>query len=210
MPPRSGPARLEARRARLERHAAEEDPHVVLAAAARFLEVRQRSVDEVRRHLAEARYPADLIGSAIDRLVELGMLDDRAFARAWLESRDSARPRGEQALRRELTLKGLDRETIAAALADRAAGHGPIGGSVGSAVAGPETEGEPVEMRAATALLRRRGAALARIADARTRRQRAYALLARSGFDPEVCRAVSAHLSESDGGSVTSSEPSAD
>ena len=51
--------RLEARRRRLERHAAEDDPAVVLNAAARFLEVRSRSVDEVRRHLTAARYPAD-------------------------------------------------------------------------------------------------------------------------------------------------------
>ena len=34
------------------------------------------------------------------------MLDDEAFARAWVESRDRARPRGERALRAELRQKG--------------------------------------------------------------------------------------------------------
>ena len=61
MPRPTGPQRLEARRRRLERHAAVEDPAVVLNAAARFLELRSRSVDEMRRHLTAARYPADLI-----------------------------------------------------------------------------------------------------------------------------------------------------
>ena len=36
--------------------------------------------------------------------------------------------------------------------------------------------------------------ALARVADPRQRRQRAYALLARNGFDPEVCREVAASV----------------
>jgi hypothetical protein len=33
-----------------------------------------------------------------------------------------------------------------------------------------------------------------RVADLRLRRQRAYGLLARNGFDPDVCRSVSARL----------------
>jgi hypothetical protein len=36
------------------------------------------------------------------------------------------------------------------------------------------------------------------VADPRQRRQRAYALLARNGFDPEVCRTVAAQV-ERDG-----------
>ena len=40
------------------------------------------------------------------------MLDDEAFARAWVESRDRARPRGERAIREELRLKGVDRTVI--------------------------------------------------------------------------------------------------
>ena len=45
---------------------------------------------------------------------------------------------------------------------------------------------------AAERLLARNGRSLSRVADPRQRRQRAYALLARNGFDPEVCRTVAA------------------
>src|SRR3989337_959520 len=50
------------------------------------------------------------------RLGDLGLLDDEAFALAWIESRDRAHPRGEHALMLELRQKGLDATTIAAAL----------------------------------------------------------------------------------------------
>jgi regulatory protein len=190
MPRPTGPQRLGARRRRLERHAAVEDASVVLNAAARFLELRSRSVDEMRRHLAAARYPANLIERAIVRLLELGMLDDRAFGRAWVESRDRARPRGEQVLRRELRLKGLERDLIAEILAERAGEGQPDDDGFASSRAI-----EPgVDRRAAEKLLARRGAALGRIADPRSRRQRAYALLARNGFGPEICREVSARF----------------
>ena len=65
-----------------------------------FLEPRARSVAEVRRRLTGAGYRADLVDGVIERLLEFGMLDDEAFARAWVESRDRARPRGERAIRR--------------------------------------------------------------------------------------------------------------
>jgi regulatory protein len=154
---------------RLARRAAVDDPEIVLNVAARFLEARSRSVDEVRRQLRG--YPPALVEAAIERLEPLGMLDDAAFARAWVESRDRARPRGEQALRRELADKGVDRGIVDEVLGERAGdGH------------------SAADLDAATRLLARRGAALARLADPRRRRQRAYALLARNGFDPDVCR----------------------
>ncbi|HEU4573028.1 MAG TPA: RecX family transcriptional regulator, partial [Candidatus Limnocylindrales bacterium] len=94
------PARRVSPAERREQRAAVDDPAVVLEAAARFLEARSRSVAEVRRRLTRAGYRADLIEGAIERLGDLGMLDDEAFGRAWVESRDRARPRGEIALRR--------------------------------------------------------------------------------------------------------------
>lgn len=102
------------------------------------------------------------------------MLDDAAFARAWVESRDRARPRGERALRRELRLKGVPDEIAAEILADRE--------ERGS----DETDAPSADEAAAARLLERRAAALARIADPRARRQRAYALLVRAGFDSEI------------------------
>ena len=85
----------------------------------RFLEARSRSIAEVRRRLTGAGYRADLVDSAITRLAELGVLDDEAFARGWVESRDRARPRGERALRDELRLKGIERSLVDEVLGDR-------------------------------------------------------------------------------------------
>ena len=46
-------------------------------------------------------------------------------------------------------------------------------------------------------LIARNARSLARVADPRQRRPRAYALLARNGFDPETCREVAARLGTS-------------
>ena len=170
----------ESRAERRERRSTIDDPAVVLEAAARFLEVRARSVHEVRRRLGQAGYRSDLVEGAIGRLTELGMLDDATFARAWIESRDRARPRGEIALRRELALKGVDRAVVDELLEERR--------DNGDAVAGG------VDLAAAERLLARHERALARETDPRSRRRRAYALLARNGFDPSTSSAASAAL----------------
>ncbi len=168
---RTGSQRLEARRARLQRHAAETDPAVVLNAAARFLEVRSRSVEEVRRSLTVAAFPAELVEGAVARLLELGVLDDRAFARAWVESRDRARPRGEQALRRELALKGIERDTIDEVLIERSEAARDAAGDSGGA--GREdararfSDARAADAIAAERLLAKNRPSLLRVADAR-------------------------------------------
>jgi regulatory protein len=175
---------LGARRSFADRRAeraAIDDPELVLAAAARFLEARPRSEAEVRRRLGSAGYRRELVDQAVAKLVELGYLDDQAFARSWVESRDRARPRGAIALRRELRLKGIDAGTIDATLDERT-----------------EAEGDADET-AARRLLDRNRQTLARVADLRARRQRAYALLARNGFDPEICARLSRGVVETEG-----------
>ena len=165
---------------RRERRGAVNDPDAVLAAAARFLEARQRSVVEVRRRLTGAGYRPALVEGAIERLLELGMLDDRAFAVAWIASRDRARPRGERVLRQELLQKGVERPLIDELLDERRTGE--------------EGEASEPDYDAARRLINRNGRSLARVADPRQRRARAYALLARNGFDPDVCRDVAAEV----------------
>ncbi|MET1231345.1 MAG: hypothetical protein ABWY52_00680, partial [Candidatus Limnocylindrales bacterium] len=54
------------------------------------------------------------------------------------------------------------------------------------------TPGDHADEIAARRLLARRAAALAREPDPRRRRQKAYALLARNGFSPDVCARVAA------------------
>ena len=167
---------------RRERRAAVEDPEVVLEAAARFLEARSRSITEVRRRLTSAGYRTELIDGAVARLKDLGMLDDEAFARAWVESRDRARPRGERALRDELRLKGIDRAVVDQVLEDRRTTD--------------DEDAAPPDRTAAERLIEKHARTLERIADPRQRRQRAYALLARNGFDPETCREIAAGVTK--------------
>jgi regulatory protein len=162
----------ESRQALRELRAELRDPAPVMDAAAVFLSVRPRSVTETRKRLHHLGYPDELVETVIDRLIEMEYLDDAAFARAWVESRDRARPRGETALRRELALKGVPRAIVDDVLTARA---------------GSSTDGDP-NRTAAVTLLARRGAALRREPDPARRRQKAYALLARNGFDPETCR----------------------
>lgn len=176
---------------RRERHAAIEDPAVVLEAAARFLEVRPRSVSEVRQRLGTTGYRADLVDATVDRLLELEMLDDEAFAQTWVESRDRARPRGERAIREELRLKGVDRTVVEVVLDGRRVAAAERSRDVGDD-AGPASDPKGADEAAAERLLAKHARALARVVDPRKRRQRAYALLARNGFDPETCRDVAA------------------
>ena len=105
-----------------------------------------------------------------------------------MESRDRARPRGEHALRRELQLKGVDAALVDEVLDQRRDEARASGDGAG--------DGEPVgpDDAAAERLLRRKLPAILREADPRRRRQRAYALLARSGFAPDVCASVSRAL----------------
>jgi regulatory protein len=149
-------------------------------AAAAFLSVRPRSVAETSNRLLHLGYPPPLVDKVVDRLVEMDYLDDAAFAQAWVESRDRARPRGEIALRRELAIKGVPKSVVDEVLSARSS-----------------PDGEEPNRAAASALLARSRAALNRGGDPARRRQKAYALLARYGFDPELCReAASSFVAE--------------
>jgi regulatory protein len=167
------------------------DPEVILAAALRFLEERARSVHEVRRRLARAGYPPDSVEDTLTRLLELGMLDDQAFARAWVESRDRARPRGERALRAELRAKLVDDAIIEQVLEERQQLHRdgapPTPAEAGGA-SGPDPAARDADELAAARLLIRSERQLLRVADLRRRRQRAWAILARAGFDSDTAR----------------------
>jgi SOS response regulatory protein OraA/RecX len=173
-----------------------DDPGVVFDAGLRFLEARARSVTEVRRRLSQAGYREDLVTGAIDRLSEIGMLDDEVFATQWVESRDRAHPRGEHALMLELRQKGIDATLIATILRERReAATRWDGGGAGGDDNGADAEPNPTpDEAAARKLLLRHARALERVTDPRARRQKAYALLARNGFGPEVASAMSREL----------------
>jgi regulatory protein len=157
----------------------------VLDAAARFLEARPRSEAEVRGRLVRLGYRRDLVDEAVRRLVELRYLDDEAFARSWVDSRDRSRPRGEHALRTELGRKGVDRAVVDGILDERRED------ALLRASAIDDLAPMSADEDAAERLLARKLGPIQREPDARKRRQKAYALLARSGFSPDVCARVS-------------------
>ncbi|MBN1429648.1 MAG: RecX family transcriptional regulator [Anaerolineae bacterium] len=83
-------------------------------AALGFLSHRPRSVDEVRRRLEERQFGPHAIEVVVNRLQDVGLLDDEGFARYWVENRGQFSPRSIRALRQELRQKGVPDSDIAA------------------------------------------------------------------------------------------------
>jgi len=83
-----------------------------------FLSYRPRSEAEVRQYLHQRGLPDEISDQVINRLRRVGLLDDLAFARYWVENRERLRPRSPWALRQELQAKGLASEIIETALAE--------------------------------------------------------------------------------------------
>lgn len=75
--------------------------------AVNLLSYRPRSTDEIRQKLKKKEYDPTAIELALERLTSMGYLDDRAFARFWIESRNRSKPRGQRALQYELRNKGV-------------------------------------------------------------------------------------------------------
>jgi regulatory protein len=173
-----------------ERLSKVDDPEVVLEAALRFLETRSRSTAEVRRRLTQAGYRVELVQAAVDQLAELGMLDDEAFALMWVESRDRASPRGEHALMLELRQKGIEPTVIAATLRGRREAATQWRDAAADGVPATDHDAPTPDEAGARRLLARHARTLERVADRRLRRQRAYMLLARKGFGPDVASAI--------------------
>ena len=84
--------------------------------AMRLVAIRPRSERELRDALTRARVPEPIQRTALERLRETGAIDDRAFARVWVENRQAFRPRSSFALKVELRRKGVAAETISAVL----------------------------------------------------------------------------------------------
>lgn len=85
--------------------------------ALNFITFRPRSREEVRRHLLGRKVAQDLTDKVLAKLETLGVLSDQQFAEFWVENREQFNPRSARALGMELRQKGVDRETIDAAVA---------------------------------------------------------------------------------------------
>ncbi|CAL9292809.1 recombination regulator RecX [Streptomyces sp. SudanB182_2057] len=78
-------------------------------------------IPRTRKQLADAlrkrEIPEDVAQEVLDRFEEVGLIDDGAFADAWVESRHHGRGLARRALARELRTKGVDSALIEDAVA---------------------------------------------------------------------------------------------
>lgn len=95
---------------------AQDERNLAFERAVRFLSYRPRSQAEVERYLQDKAIPENVVIDVIARLRQAKYLDDKEFARFWLDNRERFRPRGQRALRYELRLKGVSDEIIAQVL----------------------------------------------------------------------------------------------
>jgi regulatory protein len=77
---------------------------------------RARTRSELATKLSSRGVPDDVAGRLLDRFEEVGLVDDAAFARDWVEQRQSGRGLARRALAMELRRRGVDDETAREAL----------------------------------------------------------------------------------------------
>lgn len=134
-----------------------------------LLAVRARSRAELEKRLGEKGFRLEVSAAALDRLAEVGLIDDTAFAEQWVHERHTYSGRGKKALQRELRDKGVApgaAENALAAVTDEA------------------------ERGRATDLVRRKLATLSRDLDRDKAVRRLVGMLARRGYDQSTAFAV--------------------
>ncbi len=150
-------------------HDLEADPEAVARQILlRSLSAQPRTRSELAAKLAQRRVPASVAERVLDRFEEVGLVDDAAFANAWVESRHRGKGLSRQALARELRQRGVADETIGAAL---------------------DSLDPEFELRSAHALVRRKLNSTAGL-EPRVRLRRLAGLLARKGYPPGLAMAV--------------------
>ncbi len=125
---------------------------------------KDRTVAEVRSHLDREKVDQATIELVITDLQRMKLVDDRAFARRWIEMRLDY-PAGKEKFAEDLANKGVEEPIITDIL---------------------DEFGEQLQSdRAAVDLLRKQAHRYANLEE-RKARQRMYGLLARRGFDGET------------------------
>ncbi|WP_204034534.1 regulatory protein RecX [Micromonospora qiuiae] len=140
----------------------------------RQLSVRPRTRAELAAALARQGISEETASEVLDRYDEVGIIDDAAFARAWVTSRHAGRGLARRALANELRQRGVDGDTASEALGEL---------------------DETTEAETARALVRRKLRTARGEPDAVFRRL--VGMLARKGYSPGVAiRAVKEALAE--------------
>jgi regulatory protein len=149
----------------------------------RLLTGQPRTRAELAAALAERNVPADAAETVLARFDEVGLIDDTAFAGAWVETRHRGRGLGKRALAHELRRRGVDNEVIQGALDQL----------------DPDTEVETARALVARKLPSSRGLPTPR------RVNRLVGMLARKGYPPGLAARV-VREALADEGAVTVSE----
>jgi regulatory protein len=142
--------------------------------AYRYLAMRDRTEHEMRSHLERVGVDASAIEEAVRVLTELEYLDDARFAVRFAQDRRELDAWGAERIERRLSVLGVDREHVRAALADDS---GPGG-----------------ELDRALVLLRRR---FPEPPSDRRGRERALGVLIRKGYESELALEALARWSHS-------------
>ena len=124
-----------------------------------------RSRSELATKLAKKGVPDELAGRLLDRFEEVGLVDDEAFARLWVQSRQPGKGLARRALAQELRRKGVEDEVARVALDEIDAGD---------------------EVEAARGLVRRKLRSVERL-DRDVAVRRLTGMLARKGYPAGVC-----------------------
>jgi regulatory protein len=119
---------------------------------------------DLAARLAQREVPDEIAVRLLDRFEEVGLVDDAAFARGWVEQRQSGRGLARRALAQELRRKGIDDEVAQEALDEIDPDH---------------------EVEAARTLVRRRLRTV-RDLDQQVAVRRLSGMLARKGYPPSV------------------------
>ena len=82
----------------------------------RLLTARARTRAELAGQLAKRGYPDDVSTRVLDRLADVGLIDDAEFAEQWVHSRRANAGKGKRALAAELHTKGVDNDVITSVL----------------------------------------------------------------------------------------------
>jgi regulatory protein len=129
---------------------------------------RARSRRELADKLAQRHVPDELAARLLDRFEEVGLVDDAAFARSWVEGRHAARGLAPRALGQELRRKGVADEVAREAL---------------------DQLGSDELEEAARTLVRKKLRSLERFDDA-TKTRRLVGMLARKGYGPGLAFSI--------------------
>jgi regulatory protein len=155
-------------------------------AALRLLERARRTRRELERKLADSGHDRAAVARALDRLTEVGLVDDLEAAKAFVRAQWARRPTSAAIVRRRLVVRGVSPAVVAEALAALADEESPRADDTHAlasedeqlALRRPDAEGERARAhRTAESLVRRYAKLEPRIA-----RARLAGALSRRGF----------------------------